>query len=170
MQGVVEHKQPQFSGVAHHPPLILNQSACGVATASSGVASSSSNDVGPIGIPDLNLPLEESMGLEFCEPLDMSVNVANRNLSRAMAAQARQNRLHIYRFKNSIGISKPRYSCRWWWWYNNHNNYNIITIIILTKSFIFIHIEFFFLFFLSLFSISVGIIPKEFKVCSVHRT
>jgi len=112
MQGVVEHKQPQFSGVAHHPPLILNQSACGVATASSGVASSSSNDVGPIGIPDLNLPLEESMGLEFCEPLDMSVNVANRNLSRAMAAQARQNRLHIYRFKNSIGISKPRYSCR----------------------------------------------------------
>lgn len=111
-QGVVVHKQPQFPGVAHHPPLILNQSACGVATTSSGVPSSSSNDVGPIGIPDLNLPLEESMTVEFCEPLDMSVNVANRNLSRAMAAQARQNRLHIYRFKNSIGISKPRYSCR----------------------------------------------------------
>ncbi|XP_017435369.1 uncharacterized protein LOC108342162 isoform X2 [Vigna angularis] len=115
-QGVVVHKQPQqqpqFPGVAHHPPLISNQSACGVATTSSGVPSSSSNDVGPIGIPDLNLPLEESMTMEFCEPLDMSVNVANRNLSRAMAAQARQNRLHIYRFKNSIGISKPRYSCR----------------------------------------------------------
>ncbi|WVZ20332.1 hypothetical protein V8G54_007654 [Vigna mungo] len=111
-QGVVVHKQPQFPGVAHHPPLILNQSACGVATTSSGVPSSSSNDVGPIGIPDLNLPLEGSMTVEFCEPLDMSVNVANRNLSRAMAAQARQNRLHIYRFKNSIGICKPRYSCR----------------------------------------------------------
>jgi len=98
--------------VAHQPPLILNQTAFGLAATSSGVPPASSNDVGPVGIPDLNLPVEESMTVEFCEPLDVNVSVANRNLSRAMAAQARQNRLHIYRFKNSIGISKPRYSCR----------------------------------------------------------
>ncbi|CAJ1973214.1 unnamed protein product [Sphenostylis stenocarpa] len=120
-QGVIVQKQPQpqpqlqFPAVAHHPPMIFNQTACGVATTSLGVPSSSSNDVGPIGIPDLNLPLDESMTMEFCESLDVNVNVsvANKNLSRAMAAQARQNRIHIYRFKNSIGVSsKPRYSCR----------------------------------------------------------
>ncbi|KAK7352243.1 hypothetical protein VNO80_17662 [Phaseolus coccineus] len=115
-QGVMVQKQPQqqlqFPGVAHHPTLILNQTPFGLTTTLSGVPPLSSNDVGPIGIPDLNLPLEESMSVEFCEQLDVNVSVANRNLSRAMAAQARQNRLHIYRFKNSIGISKPRYSCR----------------------------------------------------------
>lgn len=115
-EGDIVHKQQQlqFPGVPpHHPTVILNQTAAfGLATTSLGVPLLSSNDVGPIGIPDLNLPLEESMSVEFCEPLDVNVSVANRNLSRAMAAQARQNRLHIYRFKNSIGISKPRYSCR----------------------------------------------------------
>ncbi|KAG4389138.1 hypothetical protein GLYMA_06G024200v4 [Glycine max] len=128
-QGGLVHKQAQqqfqFSGMAHHPPLILNQTAGsgqikggeGVvglahATTSLGVASlSSSNNVGPVGIPDLNLPLDEPMTMEFCEALDM--NVADKNLSRSMAAaQARQNRLQKYRFKNPIGISKPRYSCR----------------------------------------------------------
>ncbi|TKY75251.1 hypothetical protein E2542_SST04018 [Spatholobus suberectus] len=131
-QGDLVHKQPQlqlqmqFPGMAHNPPLILNQTAgpaqirdgegaalqaCGHAATSLGVPSFS-NDVGPSGIPDLNLPLDESMTTEFCEALDVNVSVANKNLSRAMAAQARQNRLHIYRFKNPIGISKPRYSCR----------------------------------------------------------
>ena len=78
--------------MAHHPPLILNQTAGsgqikggeGVvglahATTSLGVASlSSSNNVGPVGIPDLNLPLDEPMTMEFCEALDM--NVADKNL------------------------------------------------------------------------------------------
>ncbi|KAK7310966.1 hypothetical protein RJT34_08787 [Clitoria ternatea] len=50
--------------------------------------------VGPVGIPDLNLPVEE----ESCEGLAMS---------KLLAAQARQNRLLIYRLK----ISKSRYSC-----------------------------------------------------------
>lgn len=120
--------QMQFPGVAHHPPLILNQTAgpvqirdnegvaqqaCGHATTS--FSAGSTNDVGPNGIPDLNLPLDEPMTMEFCETLDVNANVSmanDKNLSRAMAAQARQNRLHIYRVKNPIGISKSRYSCR----------------------------------------------------------
>ncbi|RDX68872.1 hypothetical protein CR513_52092, partial [Mucuna pruriens] len=125
-QGDLVRTQPQlplqFPSVAHRPPLIVNrtvqirdgegvvaQQACGRATTSLAVPSLS-NDVGPIGIPDLNLPVDESMTMDFVEALDVSV--ANKNLSRAMAAQARQNRLHIYRFKNPIGITKPRYSCR----------------------------------------------------------
>lgn len=139
-QGDLVHKQPQsqmqFTGVAHQSPLNLNQTAGpaqmrdneGVVQQGSGHATTSfrvgtttttTNDVGPNGIPDLNLPFEESMTMEFSEPLDVNVNmnvnvsVANdKNLSRALAAQARQNRLHIYRVKNPIGNAKPRYSCR----------------------------------------------------------
>ncbi|KAG5033805.1 hypothetical protein AAZX31_04G023200 [Glycine max] len=122
-QGGLVHKQPQqqfqFSGMAHHPPLILNQTAGpaqirggeGVVGPAHATTSLGSNDVGPIGIPDLNLPLDESMTMtmEFC---DMNVSLANKDLSKTMAAQARQNMLQKYRFKNPIGISKPRYSCR----------------------------------------------------------
>ncbi|KAK7351756.1 hypothetical protein VNO77_11430 [Canavalia gladiata] len=135
-QGHLVRKQPQlqFPSMAHHTPLMVNRTAwtpligdggareaCGQATTSLGVPSfcggelglgkaDINNDVGPIGIPDLNVPLEESMGgEEWCEALDVSVSVAN---SRAVAAQARQNRLHIYRLKNPIANSKTRYSCR----------------------------------------------------------
>ncbi|KAJ1387642.1 hypothetical protein SESBI_39833, partial [Sesbania bispinosa] len=84
------------------------------APSSSGSANSNSNgggyDVGPIGIPDLNIPLEESE--EAYEALDGNGNVINRELSRAIAAQARQNRLLIYRFKNPMGNAKNRYFCR----------------------------------------------------------
>ncbi|XP_020208630.1 uncharacterized protein LOC109793573 [Cajanus cajan] len=127
-QGVPEQQpQLQLQFPHHPPPLIANQTAgpaqisggesvaqqqaCGRATTSLGVASFS-NNVGPNGIPDLNLPLDESMAMDFGEALDVNLSVANKNLSRAVAAQARQNRLNIYRFKKPIGTSKLRYSCR----------------------------------------------------------
>lgn len=136
---VPEQPKLQSPAAAHSPPLILNQTArppqirdgwdgvarfqqvqqaCGQPTTSFGLPSSSNdndialgninNNVGPIGIPDLNLlPVEEPM---YCEALDVSV--ANKNLSRAIAAQARQKRIQIYKVKNPMANSKLRYSCR----------------------------------------------------------
>lgn len=76
-----------------------------------GMGVTDNYNVGPTGIPDLNIPLEEPEVVDSSEALDVNVNIANRNLSRAMAAQARQNRLQIYRVKNAIANSKNRYSC-----------------------------------------------------------
>lgn len=135
---VPEQPKLQTHAAAHSPPLILDQTArpphisdgcdgvarsqqvqqaCGQPTTSFGMPSSSSsgialgninNNVGPFGIPDLNLlPVEEAM---CCEALD--VTVANKNLSRAIAAQARQKRIQICKVKNPIANSKLRYSCR----------------------------------------------------------
>ena len=79
-------------------------SGCGSAL---GIGNRNNNDVGPFGIPDLNLPIEEEdeefmgKGVECCEALDNKNNV-----NRALAAQARQKRIQICRLKN------PRNSCR----------------------------------------------------------
>ncbi|XP_061373301.1 uncharacterized protein LOC133315652 [Gastrolobium bilobum] len=139
-----EKPQVQFCGTAQHLPLIMNQTtgptqisggeefriveACETATTSLGVRASTSsmsalgmantnnNAMGPIGIPDLNVPVDEStgmgMGMECSEIVDLNVRMANKDLSRAMAALARQNRLQIYRIKNPIANSKTRYSFR----------------------------------------------------------
>ncbi|MED6184404.1 hypothetical protein PIB30_047151 [Stylosanthes scabra] len=71
--------------------------------------SNNSNIVQPV-IPDLNAFPEDFVQVDSYQPLDMSV--ANKDLSRVMAAQARQMRLQKKRLKNSIANSKPRYSCR----------------------------------------------------------
>ncbi|KAJ1421625.1 hypothetical protein SESBI_13577 [Sesbania bispinosa] len=120
----------QSPGAVQDVPLMVNQTAgppqmsegeegvteaCGRGTtslgapSSSGSANSNSNggyDVGPIGIPDLNIPLEES---ESYESLDGNGNVINKELSRAIAAQARQNRLLIYS-RNNRSPYKPRWA------------------------------------------------------------
>ncbi|XP_027355910.1 uncharacterized protein LOC113865508 [Abrus precatorius] len=128
-------QQLQFTAMPHLPPFMGNHTAgapliteaervvrqpCGHATTSSGAPSNSggamglghcnsNNEVGPNGIPDLNLPLDESMTMECCEASDVNVK---KDLSRAVAAQARKNRLQIYRLKNPFGNSKTRFSCR----------------------------------------------------------
>lgn len=66
------------------------------------------NNVGPLGIPDLNFSPDECVGMDSSQPFDL--NLTNKNLSRAMAAQARQRRIQIYRVKNSIAASKLRFT------------------------------------------------------------
>lgn len=61
-------------------------------------------NTGAHGVPDLNLTADEFTGM-------VDLNTANQNLSRVMAAQARRNRIQIYRVKNSIAANKLRY--RW---------------------------------------------------------
>ncbi|KAE9586713.1 hypothetical protein Lal_00004409 [Lupinus albus] len=128
-------KQPyqlEIPTMVHPSPLILNQPQIGDTTEnitidqfnvlqktkSFGIRSSSSsnglgnsnNIMGPIGIPDLNLlPIDEPiMGVE-CG----NVSVSDKNLSRVIeAAQARQKRIQICKFKNPITNSKVRYSWR----------------------------------------------------------
>ncbi|CAL0326991.1 unnamed protein product [Lupinus luteus] len=124
--------QLEIPTMLHSQPLILNQPQIrdnteGNAivqfqilqkTKSFGMLSSSSlnglgninNIVGPIGIPDLNLlPIDEPIMGEECS----NVSVADKNLSRAIeAAQARQKRIQICKFKNPITNSKVRYSWR----------------------------------------------------------
>lgn len=68
--------------------------------------------MGPKGVPDLSVSHEEFIQVDSYQPLDVNVTMVNKDLSRAMAAQARQRRIQINRLKNPIGNSKPRFSCR----------------------------------------------------------
>ncbi|PON70723.1 hypothetical protein PanWU01x14_077490 [Parasponia andersonii] len=108
------------SQVLHQPPLVTNQTVQVPKTSqnihhsgtqmvsSSGFAN---NNASPIGLPDLNLSVsaEESYVAEAYQPLDLAM--ANKNLSRIMATEARRRRLQIYRVKNSIAANKLRYPC-----------------------------------------------------------
>ncbi|XP_015969833.1 uncharacterized protein LOC107493249 [Arachis duranensis] len=67
-----------------------------------------SNIVQPV-IPDLNAFPEDFVQVDSYQPLDTTA--ANKDLSRVMAAQARQMRLQKNRLKNSTA-TKSRYSCR----------------------------------------------------------
>ncbi|KAF7829569.1 uncharacterized protein G2W53_011902 [Senna tora] len=69
-----------------------------------------SNVVNYLGIPDLNVSLDESNPPDSAQPFDISM--ANKHLCRVMAAQARQKRIQLNRVKNSMGINKPRHSNR----------------------------------------------------------
>jgi len=53
--------------------------------------------MGPSGLPDLNLCAEGTVGIDSYGPFDL--NLANKNFSRTMAAQARQRRTLIRRIK-----------------------------------------------------------------------
>ncbi|XP_057435065.1 uncharacterized protein LOC130727827 isoform X2 [Lotus japonicus] len=113
----------QHSGTAEHRPLVVRQTAepprvsdgDGAAARGKGTTSlgdSTSGDVGPSKIPDLNMPCEEEeeerVAVEVSEEAE-----ASTNLCRTMAAaQARHNRLQIQRVKNPIGSNKNRYSFR----------------------------------------------------------
>ncbi|PON93895.1 hypothetical protein TorRG33x02_102850 [Trema orientale] len=108
------------SQVLHQPPLITNQTVQVAETSQnihySGthmVTSSgfTNNAASPTGLPDLNLSVsaEESYVAEAYQPLDLAM--ANKNLSRIMATEARRRRLQIYRVKNSVAANKLRYPC-----------------------------------------------------------
>ncbi|OIW03542.1 hypothetical protein TanjilG_30962 [Lupinus angustifolius] len=57
------------------------------------------NTMGPIGILDLNVSSEELIHVDSFQPLD--VNVVNKDLNRAIAAQARQRRIQINKLRES---------------------------------------------------------------------
>ncbi|XP_048331110.1 uncharacterized protein LOC107407789 isoform X2 [Ziziphus jujuba] len=59
-------------------------------------------NMNPRAVPDLNLTANEFTGM-------VDLDTANKNLSKVMAAQARRNRIRIYRVKNSIAANKLRY-------------------------------------------------------------
>lgn len=81
-------------------------------TSSSQMASNVDNNQGPPLLPDLNMSIDESTHVESLQPLDE--DKANKDLIKAMAAQARQRRLQIFRLKKlSYGnTSYPRQSHR----------------------------------------------------------
>lgn len=72
------------------------------------VASSSlgrNSNMGPLAIPDLNLSIEESVHVDTMQPLDEATSNNNNNnmdLSKVMAAQARQRRIQIFRLKKPV--------------------------------------------------------------------
>lgn len=71
---------------------------------SSSLGRNSSN-MGPLAIPDLNLSIEESVHVDTCQPLDEATSNNNNNnmdLSKVMAAQARQRRIQIFRLKKPV--------------------------------------------------------------------
>ncbi|OIV97589.1 hypothetical protein TanjilG_12346 [Lupinus angustifolius] len=108
----------EITSMVHSPPLILNQTNDTEVVPNvqfkiqqeTMLLGNRNDNVGPNGIPDLNLlPVEEPiMEEEFCE-----VSVADKNLSRVIAAsQARLKRIQICKMKNPIANNKLRYSWR----------------------------------------------------------
>jgi len=75
------------------------------------VASSSlgrNSNMGPLAIPDLNLSIEESVHVDTCQPLDEATSNNNMDLSKVMAAQARQRRIQIFRLKKPVGNNNTK--------------------------------------------------------------
>lgn len=122
---VMESGQPKVSSSSttdsqevHHQPLIINRTAQ-VAGIRENIQYSGSHVVSSSGfnnnynnknvIPDLNISAEESYRMECFQPLDLAM--ANKNLSRVTATEARRRRIQIYRAKNSIAANKLRYPC-----------------------------------------------------------
>ncbi|KAK4276506.1 hypothetical protein QN277_014647 [Acacia crassicarpa] len=77
-------------------------------TSGSGMVANA--NMGPFGIPDLNASPDDSIPVDSSQPFDLSI--ANRDVTRFMAAQARQNRIMIKRVKNFMVTNKPRSSSR----------------------------------------------------------
>lgn len=90
--------------------IVQFQCASSIPTTSLQVATSSTaslgrnnfnSNMGPLTIPDLNLSFEESLHVDNSQPFDEAT--ANLDLSKAMAAEARQRRLQIFRLKKPVG-------------------------------------------------------------------
>ncbi|MCI14196.1 hypothetical protein A2U01_0035325, partial [Trifolium medium] len=91
--------------ITNHHNFGLSQICNGHPTTSLPVASSSlgrDSNMGPLSIPDLNLSIEESVHVETCQPLDEAPSNNNKDLSKVMAAQARQRRIQIFRLKKPV--------------------------------------------------------------------
>ncbi|KAK2398301.1 hypothetical protein QL285_048255 [Trifolium repens] len=90
----------------------LSQICNGHPMTSLPVASSSlghNSNMGPLSIPDLNLSIEEeSVHVETCQPLDEAPSNNNKDLSKVMAAQARQRRIQIFRLKKPVGYNNTK--------------------------------------------------------------
>ncbi|TKY57629.1 hypothetical protein E2542_SST14679 [Spatholobus suberectus] len=132
-----KHKQPQMEmqmpSTPHIPLMMPNQNqmsepfqirnsegvviVSGHPTTSLQMPFSSSNALGhvngnggPLALPDLNISPEKITQMDTSQPFHEAM--ANRDLNRAIAAQARHKRILICRLKNPIGHSRPRYSHR----------------------------------------------------------
>ncbi|CAA2963794.1 Hypothetical predicted protein [Olea europaea subsp. europaea] len=102
----------QITAVPHHQPFNLDQMATGSSSSSSQIresihypfipmAPSSNglehvNQVGPVGLPDLNLSPEEAFVVEPSQPLDVNRDLAGK---RARFAEARRLRRGIIKIK-----------------------------------------------------------------------
>ncbi|KAK7291244.1 hypothetical protein RIF29_06226 [Crotalaria pallida] len=107
----------QFHYVSGHHPTTsslpsssrINSSSSALGMVNNSNNPNSSKNIGPHGNFDLNVTSEELVNVDPCQPLD--VNGVNKDLSRVIAAQARQRRIQINRLKNPTGNnSKTRYS------------------------------------------------------------
>ena len=104
--GVVESGEQQV-----HIPQPLQLFPCHPDRTFAEVASTSGSDAanptGPYGTPQINVSLNENLGLN----LDLSLNNMSLNtalaLKRTEAAQARKNRLQICKLKKPKGSSNP---------------------------------------------------------------
>ena len=106
--GVVESGKQQF-----HIPQPLQLFPCHPDRTFAEVASTSGSDaanpMGPYGTPQINVSLNENLGLN----LDLSLNNISLNadtalaLKRTEAAQAKKNRLQICKLKKPKGVSNP---------------------------------------------------------------
>ncbi|KAK7321808.1 hypothetical protein VNO77_32763 [Canavalia gladiata] len=96
----------QFQRVSDHPTTSLQIPS----SSSSAALGHVNSNKGPPAIPDLNFTPEEFTQVDPSQPLDE--RMANKDLSRAMAAQARQRRIQIFRLKNPIRTSKSICSYR----------------------------------------------------------
>ncbi|KAJ9186448.1 hypothetical protein P3X46_002020 [Hevea brasiliensis] len=106
-RSLIMDKTANKAGIAESYPFPYDQ-ALSLLPSRSGLSMSMSmikGDVGPNGIPDLNVSPIESV--DFAQLVDDS-----RTLTKAMAAQARQRRMQICRDKNSNYGSKLRLSHR----------------------------------------------------------
>ncbi|KAG8377925.1 hypothetical protein BUALT_Bualt08G0084200 [Buddleja alternifolia] len=102
--------------VAHQQPLIVDQMAetfqysIGPLTAqfySSNNGLGPVNDVGPLGIPDLNLSAEEVFVVDASQPLDMSRVLADRRARFAEARRRRKGIIKIKSMRSACGIKLP---------------------------------------------------------------
>ncbi|XP_027333123.1 uncharacterized protein LOC113847980 [Abrus precatorius] len=102
MCGPSQSQTRKSEGVAQLQGVPGNPTTSFPGASSSGHVSSKMSQ---LAIPDLNLSPPEFAEVDLREPLDE--NKAVKDLSRAMAAQARQKRIQIFRLKNFTRNTKP---------------------------------------------------------------
>ncbi|GAV88628.1 hypothetical protein CFOL_v3_32050 [Cephalotus follicularis] len=116
IQGHYQNHQQNIHGMDHLQPWIIDQTAhridghqvINLKPYITGLGVVNDN-VDPLGIPDLNVSPDEYFGLDLSQPCDLEMT-NTMSLSRAaMAAQARQRRIQICRFKNSNASSRLRF-------------------------------------------------------------
>ncbi|KAL3845323.1 hypothetical protein ACJIZ3_002726 [Penstemon smallii] len=105
--------------VQHHQPSISDQTVQNFQYSFSPITAQlyppnngfgSVNHVGPIGIPDLNLSLEENFGGDQSQPLDTQRAIAERQARCAEARRMRRGIIKIKSMRSACGIKLPKHS------------------------------------------------------------